>query len=365
MKNKKLESLKEQGISVEIAKSIEVKSDKIPNEIQLFSFDTIRTTKGNYIVNSSSAESIISIFREIGNDIVIDYEHQTLNDTEAPAAGWIKNLYAKDDGIYGTVEWTQKAKDYIKNREYRYLSPVVWTNKDNVAVYLQSVALTNLPATLNAKPLINKNNYKKGDDGMDELLKALGAKTKDDAKTSINALKQNQKLYEDIVKKLKLKTDTKQEELEGVISNLKAAADFTAEIREALDLKDDATYSEIKAHLLALKQKDNINDKLSKEVEKLKEAVKQREVKEIVQKAIESGKVTPAQAEWAEKYASKDMDGFKMYVEKAPKIVPTKSGFSIEDKKEGEVDESTLIIAKQFGLNSEDIKKYSKKEGEV
>lgn len=57
--------------------------------------------------------------------IPIDYEHQTLQDVQAPAAGWIKNIVLRNDGIYGDVDWTDRAADYLKNREYRYLSPVI------------------------------------------------------------------------------------------------------------------------------------------------------------------------------------------------------------------------------------------------
>jgi hypothetical protein len=42
----------------------------------------------------------------------------------AKAAGWIKELQVRDDGIFGRVEWTEAAAAAIKAGEYRYLSPV-------------------------------------------------------------------------------------------------------------------------------------------------------------------------------------------------------------------------------------------------
>lgn len=57
--------------------------------------------------------------------IPIDYEHQTLKDMQAPAAGWVKDITLKSDGIYGAVDWTERAAEYLKNREYKYISPVV------------------------------------------------------------------------------------------------------------------------------------------------------------------------------------------------------------------------------------------------
>ncbi len=60
----------------------------------------------------------------------IDYEHQSeegnqhLRTGPIPAAGWIKELEVRADGIWGRVEWTARARELIGNREYRYLSPV-------------------------------------------------------------------------------------------------------------------------------------------------------------------------------------------------------------------------------------------------
>ena len=52
----------------------------------------------------------------------------------------------RNDGIYGDVDWTDRAADYLKNREYRYLSPVIQIQrKTRRAVELHSAALTNTP----------------------------------------------------------------------------------------------------------------------------------------------------------------------------------------------------------------------------
>ena len=47
-------------------------------------------------------------------DLVIDYEHQTLKDVQAPAGGWIKDIYKGDDALVAKVEWTPKAQEYLK-----------------------------------------------------------------------------------------------------------------------------------------------------------------------------------------------------------------------------------------------------------
>ena len=82
-----------------------------------------------------------------GVDVVVDYEHQTLDGVQAPAAGWVKELSIQDGHIVAKVEWTDRAAEYLKNREYRYLSPVITVRKlDGKATGLHSLASTNTPA---------------------------------------------------------------------------------------------------------------------------------------------------------------------------------------------------------------------------
>ena len=77
-------------------------------------------------LDEAAAGGVIAAFKARGNDMVIDYEHQTLDDGQAPAAGWIKNpIWKGAEGLWAAVEWTKKAKEYLENREYRYFSPVM------------------------------------------------------------------------------------------------------------------------------------------------------------------------------------------------------------------------------------------------
>jgi phage I-like protein len=47
--------------------------------------------------------NVETTWRDRGIDMVIDYEHQTMMGIEAPAAGWIKELNARDDGLWARV----------------------------------------------------------------------------------------------------------------------------------------------------------------------------------------------------------------------------------------------------------------------
>lgn len=82
--------------------------------VKLLPLGLVHSTKGDFLVDHESFRSIRNRFMERQLQIPIDYEHQTLQDVQAPAAGWIKNIVLRNDGIYGDVDWTDRAADYLK-----------------------------------------------------------------------------------------------------------------------------------------------------------------------------------------------------------------------------------------------------------
>lgn len=69
--------------------------------------------------------AVIAASQAGGVDLPIDYEHQAddpdrQKNGPVPAAGWIKALELRADGIWGRVEWTATAKNMVAAREYRY-----------------------------------------------------------------------------------------------------------------------------------------------------------------------------------------------------------------------------------------------------
>lgn len=127
-----------------------------PEKIHLLPLGSIVLGDGRqpFIVTPESLEKIMEAWRIRGNDMVIDYEHQTVTGQEAPAAGWVKELSPAADGLWARVLWTDRAKEYLERREYRYFSPVVQLGEGRVVVDLLHVALTNFPAIANLTPLI-------------------------------------------------------------------------------------------------------------------------------------------------------------------------------------------------------------------
>lgn len=110
---------------------------------------------GFWNIDADIAKRVIADRVSKKNDLLFDYEHQTLhsekNGKAAPAAGWAKNAnleWIDGEGLFvKDVEWTAKAKQLIQDKEYRYISPVFsYDKKTGAIVSLKHIAITNDPA---------------------------------------------------------------------------------------------------------------------------------------------------------------------------------------------------------------------------
>lgn len=158
----------------------EIELSGVPTEIKILPLGVVHSQRGDFVVDDESFGLIKKQFKDRKLDLVIDYEHQTLADVQAPAGGWIKDLYKGNDAIIAKVEWTPRAAEYLKNKEYRYLSPVVLVRKrDQKATAIHSVALTNTPAIDGMFALVNSLDIEDISEGgrimdLKELAKLLG-----------------------------------------------------------------------------------------------------------------------------------------------------------------------------------------------
>ena len=60
----------------------------VPTEIKILPLGRVHSQKGDFNVDDESFELIRKQFKDRKLDLVIDYEHQTLSDVQAPAGGW-------------------------------------------------------------------------------------------------------------------------------------------------------------------------------------------------------------------------------------------------------------------------------------
>ena len=325
-----------------------------PAEIQVIPAGRTITPKGVFVLDQESAQAVISDFEAHKNDMVIDYEHQTLSDppVEAPAAGWVKKLINKGaDGIWGVIEWTGKARQYIENKEYRYVSPVFLKRKqDNKVVRLINVALTNQPNIDGMVPLMNKSS-----------LNCANEKTKREVSIMKNlwkllGLAEDAKEEEAIVAVNKLLAELSAGKAEG------AAIVANKAVLDVLGLKEGATESEITGTIMAMKQSYSTVEQLTSELTVIKNKMSEKEAAEAVENAMQSGKITPAQKDWATDYAKRDLAGFQVFVSKAPVIVQKSKVAGNEKPTINDLDAIQLEINKMCGIDDETFKKFSVKE---
>lgn len=271
--------------------------------VKLLPLGVVHSTKGDFLVDNESFQSIRNKFLQRKLEIPIDYEHQTLKDMQAPAAGWIKDFVLKDDGIYGAVDWTKRAAEYLENKEYRYISPVINIRKeDRKVMELHSAALTNTPAIDAMEAIANSNKP-----GLDEV---SSEGSEDGSGSTLAAL----------AELLQLDPSATMEDIYKAISAL-------LEDRDSMQLKADACQFEI------VKMKAD----------------------SIVTEALKEGKLMAWQHDTAFAQALNDPDGFALWLKTAPQVVPM-----------GEFDFGPLPSSSRprsrvhelMGLSAEDIKKY-------
>ena len=165
-----------------------------------------------------------------------------------------------------------------------------------------------------------------------------------------------------LAKQLGLPETSTQEQVLAKLGELKTAQAAgqpiaCKEALEALGLSETASKSELVATIHALKQRPDY----SQEIAALKQKLAARERDELVTSALKAGKITPAQKEWADAYALNDAEGFKVFVAKAPQVVPTDKLDLVSDPKpKGAVpDDVQLEINKMCGVDDETWKKYN------
>jgi phage I-like protein len=331
----------------------------VPDVVKLLPLGMVKSQKGDFIVDAESFEAIKNSFKERGIDIVIDYEHQTLEDIQAPAGGWIKDLFLQDGAIAAKVEWTPKAQEYLKNKEYRYLSPVVLVRKkDSKAVVLHSVALTNTPAIDGMFPIVNSINIfefeeEEGGNGMDIIQQLAALLGLGEGATEEQVMEKVKALLGDL-------ENFKAEQQKNADANGGAGNNAVANkvICGLLGIDEKAKTEDVAAAIMALKNPSGFVP--VSEFNKLKERLDRKDSDELVVTALKSGKISAAQKAWAEEYALKDPAGFKKFVEKAPQVVPM-GELEIEDNKDKKTpDETTLKVCKMLGVSNEDLEKYGK-----
>lgn len=278
---------------------------RAPEWVQLMPYGTFkgRDGRGPYsLADKAAAEVVIATSNARAGSLepVFDYCHQTDLGAVAgvggvaPASGWIKELQARDDGIYGRVEWTAAASAAIEAKEYRYASPVFAHTKSGQVLAILRASLTNTP-NLDLPALASEQTT--GDD-MD---------------------------YSKIAQALGLGAEATEEQILAAIANFNkqtTAASELTKVRQHLKLGDDADGTAVITAIAA--QAKSGSAEPNEAVIALQSEVNDLKAKEIgreVDGHIKAGRIAPASRDDFIALASSDRARFDSIVGKAPIII--------------------------------------------
>jgi phage I-like protein len=285
---------------------------------------TGRDGRGPYRLSDPVA--VVAATRALRMDagIPIDYDHATdfaaPEGRPAPAAGWIRKLAVRDGAIWGQVEWTDHGAAAVATHEYRYISPVFEFSKNGEVTRLLRAALTN-----------NPNLY-------------LGA---------ISASRTSRPSYCDDIRRNLCSVDTNDR---GVLQ----MDELMAQLREILGLDAEAGLSQAVEQIRAIvRERTTLNnsgvsssgagtlvdDGASQadparfvpitdfqsaltELNSLRAARARERAEHTVNEAIRSGRLTPAQREWAIAYCQADEHGFKGFIARQPSFLGGSNDFA-------------------------------------
>lgn len=325
-----------------------------PERIQLLPPGTFSGRDGRGPYRVDNPEAVIAATREyFGNaDIPLDYNHQTefvsQNGKPAPAAGWIKELESRPDGIWARVEWTEPGARAVAAREFRYVSPVFFHKPDGRVLVIRSAALTNLPnldlkALSSAQADASANTRKEYTmDFKKAVAQSLGL-SPDASEAEVIAAAQSQR---DAVAQAGKALNAS----EGPAGLIRAAHEAAAKAERA-DKPDPAKYVPMSMH-----------ESVSRELAALKAEQARAGAESLVRAAQSAGKLTPAMTDWGMSYAAENPTGFKAWMETAPDLRPgggKASGTSAAppDNAGSALNAEEKAVCAAFGLSEDEFQK--------
>ncbi|NVK42118.1 MAG: hypothetical protein HWE39_12830 [Oceanospirillaceae bacterium] len=282
-------------------------------------------------------QAVIQQSQNQQRDIVGDWEHaselKAPKGEEAPAAFWIKELEQRNGAIWGRIEFTPRGEESVRNKEYRYLSPVFDYHRTTLEIYrLKSVGLT------------NKHNL---------YLSALNQE-----QTQPNQPEENPMLLSEAIRKaLGLPEGATEEDATALIA---------ARNQELQTAKNQAQTPSLDKFVprtdydTAMNRANDAETKLQTHLT----TARNQEVEELVGQAVKDGKIAPASKDYYITACNQEngVENFKKFIETAPVI----GADSNLDGKKPKDDAATAMnaeekqIAAMFGNSAEDLAEFGK-----
>lgn len=312
--------------------SVNAESGAVPEWLEMVPAGDITGRDGRKFKNSSPS-SIVAAFTERKVSLPIDLEHATEikapNGEPAPAVGWIENLEERSGAVWAKVAWNDTGLEMIKNREYRYYSPVfLFEEKTGDVRRLMSAGLTNRP-NLYVKALCfeqDTNQHRQGEnmEFSARVKKALGLPetgTDDEALAKITALNSD------------LQTAMNRAQTPD-LTKFVPRGDYDAACQRAVNAET----------ILTTEKKNQFDSIVDQEIET----------------AVSAGKITPATKDFYKRMCNSEegLTSFRDFV-KVAAVITAPSDLDGKKADGGTAINAEVVdMGKFFGNTEEDLKKY-------
>lgn len=332
--------------------------------------------------SNPDAEAVVAASQQMRSDLPIDYDHQTqfaqTNGQPAPAAGWIRKLFARAGAVWGEVEWTERGRQAVETREYRFISPTFLFEKASRKVKLITGAgLTNNPALF----MEALASAQEGDPDMDleKLRKALGLSndaTVEQILAAATAAAAAQTAIVTVAKTLGLEDGATADQVTEAAT---AATAGMTEIAKAAGLEGAAKPGAIATAVAAARAGGSDPDptrfvpraefeRVSGRVTELETAGVEEKATAAVDTAIRAGKFPPTTREHYLKHARRDLQDFEALAAATPAMLET--GALMDDRRppadpDAELTKDELTVCRAMGIKPEDYKATRKAMAEA
>lgn len=323
---------------------------------------------GHWQLDKTIATTLINRAKALGQDILIDYDHQTLkvdqNGQPAPAAGWYNGdeiEWREGQGLFIKPRWTERAAALVAAKEYRFLSAVFPYDAQGRPLELRMTAITNDPGVVGMQALaaLSAQLIQPGqpatltkENSMNELLKKLLAKLG-----------------------IELTGDPTDEQLQKALTeldSLQASAKKAPELEAALSAEKTALAA-LKAQMTSVQQGAQVDlaqfvpvatyNALVTQVAALTAQVDTTDAATLIKEARTAGKVVAAEEEYLTAYAAqKGVAALKALLDPRPAIAALTASQTAavtlpEKKGEAVLSAEDKYAADQLGISHEDFAK--------
>lgn len=330
-------------LAFETALCFEIPASGLPEWVPLIPAGEVVGRDGRAWSNPDPAQ-VIANTKANNREQPLDYEHSTdlkaPKGEPAPAAGWFADYRVANGFIEGRLQLNPNGLASVKNREYRYLSPVFRYTADGVIYDITSAGLTNkpnllLPAlnqehlpTQKPQPFSQPQEYSMT---LEELLVVLRAALGADETATAEELLAG-------IKALKGKQESHEQQL------------LEAQNRQLPSLDKYVPRGDYDAVLM---RATNAEQAIAQAAKTQLEAAINHEIDQ----AIAQGKITPANVEY-HKAACRDEGGlerFKAFVASAPQVVGAGVTGDLPNT-ETALNHEVQALAAMFGNSADDLK---------